>query len=122
MPVMGVMCAPWSCGTEKRPFDFGRTCVPHPFPEERTKERTWDWRERRVSSPPKETEPCHRPRRKRSVKAQPRSGLAGPGGLSLQVRSLPCTMSGERVVGSSRETRSAIEARGDGAANGVFGF
>ena len=23
MLVMGVVCAPWSCGTEKRPFDFG---------------------------------------------------------------------------------------------------
>ena len=64
----------------------------------------------------------HRPRRMRSALAQPLSGLAGPGGLSLQVRSLSCTMSGGRVDGSSQETRSAIGARGDGAADGVFGF
>ena len=93
MLVMGVVRAPRSCGTEKRPFGFGRTCVPEERTEERTKERTWDWRERRVSSPPKGMEPGHHHRRKRSVKAQPLSGLAGPGGLSLQVRSLSCTMS-----------------------------
>ena len=70
MLVMGVVCAPWSFGTEKRPFDFGfggRTCVPEERTEERTKERTWDWRERRVSSPPKDAEPCRRPLRMRSV-------------------------------------------------------
>ena len=27
MRVMGVVRAPWSCGAEKCPFDFGRTCV-----------------------------------------------------------------------------------------------
>ena len=27
MRVMGVVCALWSCGAEKCPFDFGRTCV-----------------------------------------------------------------------------------------------
>ena len=122
MRVMGVVCAPWSCGTEKCPFDFGRTCVPEERTEERTKERTWDWRERRVfiapegcgalSSPPKDAE--------RGSSAP--FGTGRPGGLSLQVRSLSCTMSGERVGGSSRETRSAIEARGDGAADGVLGF
>ena len=77
---------------------------------------------RRVSSPPKDAEPCRRPLRMRSVEAQPLSGLAGPSGLSLQVRSLSCTMSGGRVGGSSRETRSANEAFGDGAANGVLGL
>ena len=48
--------------------------------------------------------------------------LAGPSGLSLQVRSLSCAMGGQRVGGSSRETRGAIEARGDGASDGVFCF
>ena len=99
MHVMGVVCALWSCGTEKCMllFDFGRTCVRFRA-EERTKERTWVWRERRVSSPPKGMEPCHQPSLgPESEKAQPLSGLVGPGGLSLLVRSLSCTMSGERV-------------------------
>ena len=88
MRVMGVVRAPWSCGAEKCPFDFGRTCVRFRA-EERTKERTWVWRERRVSSPPKGMEPFHQPSKgPESEKAQPLSGLAGPGGLSLQVRSV----------------------------------
>ena len=125
MRVMGVVCALWSCGAEKCPFDFGRTCV-RLRAEERTKERTWVWRERRaarrVSSPPEDAEPCHRPRRMRGVRAQDLVVLAGPSGPSLQVRSLSCAMSGERVGGSSRETRGAIEARGDGASDGVLGL
>ena len=31
MRVMAVVCAPWSCGTEKCPFDFGRMCVPEAY-------------------------------------------------------------------------------------------
>ena len=74
------------------------------------------------ASLPEDAEPCHRPRRMRSVRAQDLVVLAGPSGLSLQVRSLSCAMSGERVGGSSRETRGAIEARGDGASDDVLGF
>jgi len=53
----------------------------HPHPEERTEGRTWNWRERRVSSLPEDAEPCHRPRRMRSVRTQDLSVLAGPSGL-----------------------------------------
>ena len=39
MGVVGVVCALWSCGAEKCPFGFGRTCVRFRA-EERTEERT----------------------------------------------------------------------------------
>ena len=62
------------------------------------------------------------PRGIADLRTQDFSVLADPSGLSLQVRSLSCAMSGERVGGSSRETRGAMEARGDGASDDVLGF
>ena len=125
MRVMDMMCVLWTCGAEKCRGDFGRTCVRF-CAEERTQERTWVRCERRVSrrasSLPEDAEPFHRPRRMRSLRTQDFSVLADPSGLSLQVRSLSCAMSGERVGGSSRETRGAMEARGDGASDDVLGF
>ena len=41
---------------------------------------------------------------------------------ALLVRSLSCAMSGERGGDSSRETRSATGACGDGASDGALGF
>ena len=52
MRVMGVVCALWSCGTEKRLFGFVRTCV-RCRAEERTKERTNVWGSRIVLQTPK---------------------------------------------------------------------
>ena len=52
MCVMAVVCVPWSCGTEKCPFDFGRTTCVLFRAEERTEERTEVWRKRRVLQTP----------------------------------------------------------------------
>ena len=55
-------------------------------------------------------------------KAQFLAEVAGRSLSALLVRSLPCAMSGERAGCSSRETRGAIGAFGDGAADGVLVF
>ena len=62
MRVMGVVCALWSCGTEKclLLFDFGRTCVRFRA-EERTKERTNVWGSRIVLQTPKGMDACCHP-------------------------------------------------------------
>ena len=119
--VAAVVCAPWWCGSEKCPFDFGRTCVP----EERTEERTDVWGSRIVLQIPKGMDACHQTPRAgvESGRAQILSEVAGRArGLSaLLVRSLPCPMSEGRVRDSSRKTRGAIGACSDGASGGAGG-
>ena len=128
MRVMAVVCAPWSCGTEKGPFDFGRTCVPEERTEEerrRTEERTKVWGSRIVLQTPKGMDACHQtPKGVESGRAQILAEVAGRArGLSeLLVRSLPCAISEGGVGDSNRETRGAIGACSDGASGGLLGF
>ena len=129
MLVMGVVCAPWSFGTEKRPFDFGfgggRTCVPEERTEERTKERTWDWRERAprfiapegcgaLSSPPTDAERVSSAPFGTGWPEWPFSPGMSPGPLIALYNE--CTVGGESEVrewGNSECKRSVWRRRGE---------
>ena len=80
-------------------------------------------RMRRVSQTPKGMDDSHQtPKGVDSRGAQFLAEVAGRSLSALLVRSLSCAMSGGRVGDSSRETRGAIGACGDGASGGVLGF